>query len=97
MLNQAQAADIALKEILKRWDIEGDEPVLIEDDTLQEDFGWVFFYESRIFLETQIFSYCLAGNAPIIVNKNDGSVFITGTARPVEDYIEEYRRKLLKK
>jgi hypothetical protein len=94
MLNQEQARELALKEIRKRWDIEDDEPLIVDDDTLEEDFGWVFFYESRIFIETQIFSYCLAGNAPIIVNKYEGSTQFTGTARAPEYYIEEYRKEL---
>lgn len=96
MLKLEDARALAMKEILKIWDIEDDEPVIVDEETLEEDFGWVFFYQSRIYLETKIFSYCLAGNAPIIVNKHDGSVYITGTAHPVEHYVEEYRKRLLK-
>ena len=97
MLNKQQARELALSEIKKNWDIEDDEPVIVEEDTIEEDFGWVFFYESRIYVETQIFSYCLAGNAPLIVNRQDGSVFITGTAHPVEQYLEEYQKELAKR
>jgi hypothetical protein len=97
MLNKEQAREIALKEILKNWHIEGDEPVIIDEYILEEDFGWVFSYDSKIHLETQIFSYALAGNAPVIVNKYDGSTYITGSAHDIEYYIEEYRKALLKK
>jgi hypothetical protein len=96
-LNKEQAREIALKEIMKRWHIEDDEPAIVDEQTLEEDFGWVFFYDSKLFLETQFFSYCIAGNSPIIVNKYDGSTLATGTARPAEYYIEEYRKELLKK
>jgi hypothetical protein len=94
MLTREQAKAIALKEILQHWEIEDDEPVIVDEDSIEEDFGWIFFYESRIYMETQIFSYCLAGNTPIIVNKKDGSVFVTGTDHPIEYTIEEYRKGL---
>ena len=97
MLTKEEARAIALREILKRWEIEDDEPVIVDEDTIEEDFGWVFFYESRIYVETQIFSYCLAGNAPIMVNRRDGSVVVTGTDRPLDLYIEEYRKELAKR
>jgi hypothetical protein len=97
MLTKEQARELALKEILRHWDIEDDEPLIVDEETLEEDFGWVFFYQSRVFLETQIFSYCLAGNGPIIVNRRDGSVQVNGTERPPEDYIEEYRKADLQK
>jgi hypothetical protein len=32
------------------------------------------------------------GNAPIIIDKNDGSIHITGTALPVEKYIRDYMK-----
>jgi hypothetical protein len=32
------------------------------------------------------------GNAPLIVDKGDGNLYITGTAQPIGHYLEEYRR-----
>jgi hypothetical protein len=95
MLTKEQAREKALKEILKYWQIEDDEPVIMDEDTMEEDFGWVFFYESRNFLDTKIYTYFLTDNAPIIVNKYDGSTHLTGTYGDIEDYIEEYRKELL--
>ena len=37
--------------------------------------------------------YAVAGNAPLIVNRNTGEVLPTGTARPVEQYIAEYEAR----
>lgn len=54
--------------------------------TLERDFGWVFFYGP----EDE--SILVAGNAPIIVDRNSGAVHVTGTAYPVEEYIESYAR-----
>jgi hypothetical protein len=57
--------------------------VLFEDATLERDFGWVFFYGSP-------HDELLAGNAPFMVDSRDGSVHVTGTAHPVEEYLEAY-------
>ena len=65
---------------------------IADEHTITEDFGWVFFYQSAEFLETGDFSKRLAGNAPIIVSKVDGKLHETGTAKPIEFYIENFRR-----
>jgi hypothetical protein len=55
------------------------------------DFGWVYCYNTKAFLETGDFSHTLAGNAPLIVDKVDGGLYVTGTARPLEYYITQFR------
>lgn len=66
---------------------------LLEDQIVEAEFGWVFFYNSKEFKETGDFRYALAGNAPVIVDRAIGSLHITGTARPAADYIEEFRHR----
>ncbi len=46
------------------------ELVIVDSSTLTEDFGWVFFYTSKKFLETSEIKYAIGGNAPIIVDKS---------------------------
>jgi|TARA_Y100000588_G_scaffold366001_1_gene431238 hypothetical protein len=67
------------------------ELVLIEDETLTEEFGWVFFYNTRKFQETGDFRDMVGGNAPIIVDNISGKITETGTTHDIEYYIEEYR------
>ncbi|QBK03740.1 hypothetical protein DW355_02200 [Hylemonella gracilis] len=55
------------------------------------DFGWVYRYNTKAFIETGDFSYTLVGNAPLIVDKIDGGLYVTGTARPLEYYIAQFR------
>jgi hypothetical protein len=52
--------------------------------------GWVYFYDSAIHDETRSENHALAGNAPILVDRFDGSLHVTGSARPIEEYIERY-------
>ncbi|MEO8064176.1 MAG: YrhB domain-containing protein [Pseudomonadota bacterium] len=57
----------------------------------EHDFGWVYFYDSASHIESGKASDALVGNAPLIVDKLDGKLYIAGTAHPIEHYLQEYR------
>lgn len=58
----------------------------------EHDFGWLYFYDSSKHAETGEVGDAVVGNAPLIVDKNDGKLYVTGTAHPVEHYLELFRR-----
>lgn len=58
----------------------------------EHDFGWVYFYDGSIHVETGNASDAVVGNAPLIVDRTDGKLYITGTAHSVEYYLHEFRR-----
>jgi len=58
----------------------------------EHEFGWVYFYDSSLHVQTGKPSDALVGNAPLIVDKTDGKLYITGTTHPIEHYLQEYRR-----
>ena len=70
----------------------GIELVLVQNETIEQDFGWVVFYDSKAFLDTHDDSEMIAGNAPFIVDRHSGAVTVLGTAKPVATYIDTYRR-----
>jgi hypothetical protein len=93
VLTKTEALDIVSKELQKRSS--SDDPfVVVEEDTIEMPFGWVFFYNSKAFLDTGVFSYRLAGNGPVILNKHDGTFKVCGTDKSVEELIEDYEKKL---
>lgn len=63
--------------------------MILDDETIEKNFGWVFFYDSKEHAETSDFRYALAGNAPIVVTR-DGVIHETGTALPLEKYLERF-------
>jgi len=65
---------------------------ILDQHTIETDFGWVFFWNSKRYLEADEFQYALAGNAPLIVDRRDGSIHETSTAEPIEEIMERYRR-----
>jgi hypothetical protein len=66
--------------------------VIIDDHTIEAEFGWVFFWSSQLYERTGKTEHALAGNAPFLVSKQDGAVHETGTANPIDYYIGNYIR-----
>ena len=62
--------------------------------TRTKPYGWVFFWNSREFIDTKDRRKALAGNTPIIVDRIDGELRVMGTASPVEDSLAEYEATL---
>jgi hypothetical protein len=58
----------------------------------EHDFGWVYFYDGSLHIETGNVLDAVAGNAPLIVDRADGKLYATGTAWPIEHYLNEFRR-----
>ncbi len=58
----------------------------------EHDFGWLYFYDSSGHVESGKTRDAVVGNAPLIVDRFDGKLYVTGTAHPVEHYLQEYRR-----
>jgi hypothetical protein len=54
------------------------------------DFGRVYFNNSKDFAETSDAEHGLVGNAPVIVDRRDYSLYTTGTAKPVAHYVDEF-------
>jgi hypothetical protein len=65
---------------------------LREHETLEKPFGWVFFFNSTAFIKSGDIRDAVAGNAPFIIDSNDGSIHETGTALPIECYLENYEK-----
>ena len=96
-MTHAEARDRALAELRSRAPIQpDDEVVILDDDTLERDWGWVFFYDSRRWRESRDKRYALRGNGPLIVNKLDGTVHLYGTGQPSEYYIHAYETEFLR-
>ena len=81
MNNKHQAKQIAQEHINKhllRMNI-----IIIDEDTIEKEYGWVFFYQSKEFVETGDFSYKLAGNGPIIVEKTGNLHQLSAAKAPI--------------
>ena len=95
MIDHKQARQIAT-DWLRAHPARGSDGLLelriLDEHTIETDFGWVFFWQSQRFLDCNS-SDQLAGNAPVIVDRCGGTLQITGTALPIEHYIRQYRKE----
>lgn len=79
--------DGKLKEIEK---FSGVELAVLKSETIEFEYGWMFFYQSRKFVETGDEGALVGGNAPIIIDKFNSSLHTTGTRLGERFYIENY-------
>ena len=61
-------------------------------DVIEQDFGWVFLFDTQSSVETGKSNTTLAGNLPLIFDKSDGFVYTSEIAGSLDTYIEQYRR-----
>jgi hypothetical protein len=92
-MTKARARVIAQAWLDERHDGDGLHVVVLDDATRTVDVGWVFFYQTTEFAETGDFTTAMVGDAPLVVDRH-GHVHVTGTGRPVDDYLDELRRSV---
>ncbi len=87
-------ADKIVRTYLEKLEPSVGEPLeIMESETIERPFGWVFFYNSRSYRETKRFEDMLLGNTPLIVDRTTAQLHVTGTAEPIEYYIAEYEAR----
>ena len=68
---------------------------IVREFTIAKPYGWIFFYESKQFLDGDDDLARLVGNAPIIVDRDTLELRIVGaTAWPLEHHLAEYEKTL---
>ena len=82
-----QAKVLAEKTVGALGAASGDEFDIVSHETVEAK-GWIFFYNSKEFVETGNPSSALAGNGPIFVDRN-GVLKVLPTAVPWEVAIRE--------
>jgi len=86
--NEAEAlANLKLKELEK---VSGYDLVIINKGTRHLDGGWIFFYNTREFVETGEIESALGGNGPLFVTK-DGSLFELRTDLPWSEAVKQIK------
>ena len=90
MITREQAQAIAASHIAELMGSNNSSCDIVDALTIESPAGWMFFYQSRRYLETHDPSDALAGNAPMIVDRLTGKVTQTGTAHSAEYYLAQY-------
>jgi hypothetical protein len=94
MFTKNEALQVLSRSLQERNE-SGDPFVVVDENTIEASFGWVFFYNSKKFLGTGISRHRLAGNGPVLFNRGTGEIVFCGSGGGrVEEYIADYERKL---
>jgi hypothetical protein len=95
MLIRAEALKIVTKAIAQiNSEHEADfQAVVYEEDTVERDFVFGFFCNTREFRETRNPRHTLLGIGPIIVSKRTGAVAVCGSISPYLQCIDEYEQR----
>ncbi|WP_084435580.1 YrhB domain-containing protein [Desulfomicrobium escambiense] len=91
MITYEVAREIAIREIAS-LNAEHDF-VLLEEKTVEREFGWIFFYATHNYLKTMDPQFLVPGTAPIVVHKKDGSIEHLPTSLPPKAAIEHYEKE----
>lgn len=89
-IDRARATEIARRTIAAAED--GPELALMEEKTVEREFGWVFFYTTKKFLRTKDPNHVKPGNAPLVVERADGRTEYLGTSIPPPVAVDLYEK-----
>jgi hypothetical protein len=90
MLDLNMARKLIAEQINFTYPVLGDSLVVLDECTIEKDYGWIFFYESKRWLDSGDLSDRVLGNVPILVDRQTGRLHFFGSDRSIEEYIEEY-------
>lgn len=70
-----------------------DELIIVDEETITKDYGWVFFAVNKKYLGTQNFSDMVIGRGPVLFEKQSETIIPFGTVLSAEQYLEQYERQ----
>jgi hypothetical protein len=91
MITKEEARAIAERFLFTRYPT-GAPLWFVHEQVLEKPYGWICFYESRKSLETGRDIDRLAGNGPLLIDRETGEVFQMGTCEPMDFYLAQYER-----
>lgn len=90
MISIDKAKEIALDKIQALSKFSNIELAIMQEATVEFEYGWMFFYQSAEYVRTGDENELVGGNAPLIVDKYTSIVHTTGTRHGEEFYIKKY-------
>ena len=90
-ITKQKALEIAKKAVAKFKP--GTEFVIHEDRTLEREFGWVFFYSPKAYLQTRNPRNLVPGAGPLVVERLGGGTQYLSTSVPPEQAVTEFERR----
>ncbi|MCW3463684.1 YrhB family protein [Chitinophaga nivalis] len=92
MLLERDAKKIIEAKLKLQESKEIEEIVVVDEYTIERATYFVFFYNSKKYVETGDYSWLLLGNTPFIISKITCDIYCTGTAETIEYYMDLFEK-----
>jgi hypothetical protein len=96
MISKEEAKKRVSEYVNAEYNEEDDELIIVEDETITKDYGWIFFSVSKKYLETQNISDMVVGLGGILFEKESGSIIPFGSGLSIEEHLEAYEKRNLR-
>ena len=93
MITFQKAKQIAEAEINRHQTLDDDSLIIIDDQSIEKDYAWIFPYTSKKYWETNDINYAIGGNGPLFISKLDGQISNYRTGLSIEEMIDEYEEE----
>jgi hypothetical protein len=89
-----EARQIAELEIIRELTLDNqDSLIIIDKQTIEKEYAWIFFYTSKKFFETKDIMFALGGNGPLFISKLNGQISRYRTGLSVDEMIDQYEEE----
>ena len=68
--------------------------VILDDKTMEKDYGWIFFYDTQKAIESGDFMDSVPGAGPLVVLRDDESTRFISTSMPTHLAIQAFEEQL---
>ncbi|UKB83658.1 hypothetical protein LF887_22065 [Chryseobacterium sp. MEBOG06] len=90
MLTEQEVIEIArnyVKKLSQKWEVE---LTIAEEYLIQKEYGVIFYFNSKKYVEDKIERAKLIGCSPFLIESKTGKIVVFGTNRSIDYYIQEY-------
>jgi hypothetical protein len=63
-----------------------------EDFIIEKEYGWIFSYDSKIFLEAGEFRYRRVGNYPLLIFKDSGEIYPVNNISVLKNLVDSHNK-----
>jgi hypothetical protein len=94
MISREQAKEKVTEYVNGVYQYLDDEYVVIDEETITKDYGWLFFLVNKRYLKTQNLSDMLVGLGSVLFEKQSQNIIVFGSGLSGEAHLEQYEKEL---
>jgi len=93
MITNQEAKQLAEIELNKRSISSDDSLIILDVHTIEKEYAWIFFYQSKKYEETKDIRFLVGGNGPLFISKTNGQIASFRTGLSIDEMIDQYEEE----